>query len=446
MSLVMILPFLVMLNGLRIPVGGSSVGVDQLAACLLLIPLGVSALLGRRVRTDATVSWLVAILGLNVVASLLYSPTLSYSLLQCVNLAAAWSIYVVVRNALETRETIDSFLRAVLTAAIIAGVAGIAAFALALAGLDVGGAEVSATAVSRLTQAYGAYGFMVEPNIFGSFAAAHFVLAVLLLRGERRLLGDTTLVTLARWTAGVSFVALVVSFTRAAWLGAAAGLVAAALIGPRVFDVRVRAAVILKTCVAVTAVVGLLLLVPGDVGTVFRFKLVNLVNPQSQTAVIRLLTWGIALQQSATHPIVGWGTFTFAPLLAEGSDFQRFDNWRNLWIGNYLLLALHDTGVVGLFSWIGMLWSVVGRGMRSARAAVQLDPLVALRTIALVGAVIAIIIPFLATTGFSLGFPWMIFGLLGAHSRIATSTAGAPVPAAVASPAPMGHPIPADAI
>ena len=67
--------------------------IDQLAACLLAVPLGISALTGaRKLRTDAVVWWLAALLGLNLLSSLLYSPALSYSLLQCANLASAANV------------------------------------------------------------------------------------------------------------------------------------------------------------------------------------------------------------------------------------------------------------------------------------------------------------------------------------------------------------------
>ncbi|HEY4218289.1 MAG TPA: O-antigen ligase family protein [Gemmatimonadaceae bacterium] len=419
MSVVMILPFLVILNGIRIPVGASSIAADQLVACFLLVPLVASTLFGaRRLHVDSTVGWLAAIVVWNVTASLLHSPALSYSLLQCANLASTWIIYLVVSNGIETREAFERFLRCVLWAALIASAVGIAAFCVALAGFDVGGAEVSTLAVTRLTQAYGAYGFMVEPNIFGSFAAAHFVLSMLIVRGGSRLSDDPRLTKLARRTAAFTFVALILSFTRAAWLGAAAGLLVAALLAPSMLGVRIRPTVIMKSLVAVVAIIGVLVLIPGNVGTVLRFKLVNLVNPQSQTVVVRLLTYGIALQQTMMHPFAGWGTFTFAPLLAEGSDFQRFDNWRSLWIGNYLLLALHDTGAIGLLCWVAMLWTVVARGLRAAREAAQAHALAALRSLGLTAAIVTLLIPFLATSGFSLGFPWLLFGLLGAHCRL----------------------------
>ncbi|HEY9226919.1 MAG TPA: hypothetical protein VIP11_09750, partial [Gemmatimonadaceae bacterium] len=181
-AFVMSLPFLVVLNGLALPVGGVSLHLDQLVACALVVPLAASTLIGaRRIRLDATSWFLAAILTVNAVASVLNSPARSYSLLQCVNLASAWVIYVLLINFLERREDLDAFLERASMAAVAACVVAVGAFVLALGGLSIGGAEVSTSAAQRLTAAYGAYGTMVEPNILGNFAAAYLVLAIVLL-------------------------------------------------------------------------------------------------------------------------------------------------------------------------------------------------------------------------------------------------------------------------
>jgi hypothetical protein len=122
-------------------------------------------------------------------------------------------------------------------------------------------------------------------------------------------------------------------------------------------------------------------------------------------------------------------------LAAQGADFQQFENWKNLWIGNFALLALHDTGVIGLALWCGMLWSVVARGARAAAALRPIDARTSTHAMALVGAVISLLVPFLTTTGFSLGYPWLVIGLLGAHARLAATGAEAPEPAPVELPA-----------
>ena len=75
MWLVMLLPLLAITNGLAIPIAGLSVRAEQLAACLLVIPLLASALVGaRRIRIDTTAWWLAAILLMNLLSTGLHSP------------------------------------------------------------------------------------------------------------------------------------------------------------------------------------------------------------------------------------------------------------------------------------------------------------------------------------------------------------------------------------
>jgi O-antigen ligase len=432
----MLLPFLVVLNGLAIPIAGVSLRLDQVAACLLVIPLAASTLIGaRRLRVDSTMWWLAAILVVNVFATLVNSPVRSYSLMQCANLASAWVIYSLIVNALDTREAADAFVRRVLWAAIAGCGIAVGAFAVASAGVDVGGAEVSATAATRLTEAYGAYGVMGEPNLLGSFAAAYLVLAATLLALAPH--ASSSANRLARWTVAISGVALVLSFTRAAWLGALFGFALAGVFKWRAVARATRVRRFVTPLATAAAVIVLLLVVPGAAGTLFRFKIANLVNLQSQTAVIRGITYAMALDQTAAHPWIGWGTFTFAPLTAQGADFQQFENWKNLWIGNYLLLALHDTGIIGLTLWCGLIWSIVARGVRAVRASA--NSLLAgaaedgRRAIALTTAVTSLLIPFLTTSGFSLGYPWLLIGLLGAHCAL--TDAGRRAPDAAEPPA-----------
>jgi hypothetical protein len=216
-TIVMSLPFLVILNGLSIRRAGFSMHLDQLAACLLVVPLTASILIGsRRFRSDSTVWWLVAMLAQNILATMLNSPARSYSLAQCANLASVWVIYLLLLNFLDTREDLEVFLNRVLWAAILASAIGIAAFVLAVSGVPVGGADVSRSAAERLTTAYGAYGTMVEPNIWKlqrSSARAR-------VRPARRLAaasGGRRRRRLLRWVLALTAVSLVLTFTRAAW-------------------------------------------------------------------------------------------------------------------------------------------------------------------------------------------------------------------------------------
>jgi hypothetical protein len=440
-ALVMGLPYLIILDGVSFRFAGASVKLAQLAALVLVVPLAASVLIGtRRLRVDATSKWLAAIFALNVISSLLNSPARGYSIAQCASLASVWVIYLLLLNFLDTRAELETFFRSVFLAAVLASALGIGAYTLGILGVDVGGAETSTAAAERLIKAYGAWGTLVEPNLFGSFNGAVLVIAVGLLVVASQRPTDATSPRLMRWVAVSAAIGLLFSFTRAAWLGAVIGVLWFAWIAARTIAVRVRIRRVLAPMGGVLALSLVLLLLPGDAGGLFRFKLLNLVNFGSQTAVLRLLTYTMALQQSLDHLVIGWGTFSFAPIVAQGTDFQQFDNWRNLWIGDFLLLALHDTGIVGLLLWCGMLWSVVMRGVKATRRLVDVDPILASRALALTAAVVSMLIPFLTTSGFSLGFPWMLIGLLGAHSRLAFEEA----PTSVEETAPVQSPLPAD--
>lgn len=428
-ELVMLLPFLATLNGLQLPLGGVLVRVDQLLASLLAVPLLAALVAGRRrLRVDSTAYWLAALLATNVIASVLNSPTRTYSLMQCLNLASAWIIYLLVINFVETRAELDRAFSRSIWAAIITTTLGVGAFALASAGLDVGGAEVSRSAAEHLANAYGAYGTMVEPNLFGAFAAAFLVLAICLLAVPASAASGTISRRLLRTVAVMSSVALLLSFTRAAWIGTMVGVACVVLFGRRTLGIR--AARVGKPVAIGVGLALVLLLLPGITGDFLRFKLVNLVNLESRTATLRLLTSALALQQTLDHPIIGYGTFTFAPLIAQGSDFAQYTGWRGLWIGNYLLLALHDTGIIGLALWCGLIWSILARAIRATRTLSATDPESAARTFAMTCAVITLLVSFLATTGFSLGYPWLLIGLLSAHCHGAMAPAPVPVPSA----------------
>src|SRR5262245_7701223 len=390
-TFVMALPFLATLNGISVPVGGASVRLDQLVAIALMVPLTASTLIGRRtLRTDRTTWYLLAILAMNVLATVVNSPSRGYSLSQCANVASVWIIYIILHNLLETREDLNAFFHRMLWAAGTASVLAIGAFGLAAAGVSIGGAEVTSSAAQRFTAAYGAYGTMVEPNILGGFAAAYLVACVSLLVDR---VGPQNVRTI-RWVAGLCAIAFVLSFTRGAWLGAIAGMGCLAIMRWRGLAGRIRVRYIVLPLAAAAVLVGALLAAPGDAGTLFRFKLTNLINVGTQTGITRLVQYSLALQQWIEHPVLGWGTFTFAPLVAQGTDFQQFDNWRNLWIGNYLLLAAHDTGLLGLGLWVVMLWGLLTRSASVVRRLRQTDPVMSGRTFVLSLAVVTLLVAF----------------------------------------------------
>ena len=402
---------LVPLNGITLPVGHTNVRTDQALAVLMIVGLGLSAAFyRRRLYVDTPLVLIVVLLGLNALATVFVSPAPGYSAMQVLNLTATWAIYAVIVNCVDTVDGADRLTRLFLVLFAAAAVVGIFAFAAGIAGIRTGMANVEGGPLDG-GQAYGAFGTAVEPNIFGSMCQSAFVVAaaMLLLGVPRRVLLWAIVVTTG--------LGLLLSFTRGAWLGAICGLLATALLAP-VVGRRISLTPLALPTIAGALGLAWLWTDDGPAGLFFRYKVENLVNPQSETASYRLVSYGLAWEQVLQKPVFGWGTFTFAPLLAQGSDVKELGVEHAIWISNYVLLILHDTGIVGLVVFVLLVVAVLRRGVRAARALIGVDRTESAATVvALMASVIGLLISFLATSGFTFTYPWVVIGLIGAYGR-----------------------------
>jgi O-antigen ligase len=406
---------LVPLNGITLALGRTNVRTDQLVTVLMVVGFGLSAVfVRRRPYLDRPLALIIGLLALNALTTVFVSPSRGYSTTQVLSLTASWAIYAVLVNGLRTIDEADHATGVLLAAMTVAAMVGIVAFASAVAGFPIGMANVEGGING---QAYGAFGTALEPNIFGSMCQSTFVIAAAML-----LLGAHPRRRVQLWAVvGVTALGLVVSFTRGAWLGALCGLLATALLAP-VVGRRVSLARFALPAVA-GALAGVWLWTDdGPAGVYFRYKIDNLVNPQSETATYRLVSYGLAWAQVLQRPIFGWGTFSYAALLAEGSDVKQLGVDHALWISNYLLLILHDTGIVGLLVFGALIVAVMRLGLRTARALTPERPAAAATVVALVASLIGVLVSFLFTSGFSFTYPWALMGLIGAYGRATADT------------------------
>ncbi len=409
------LPFLVPLNGLPISVG-VNVHIDQLLAALLTVGLALSVLAGRRRLYLDPVTWcIIVLIGLNLLSTAVNSPVPAYSFQQVANATSAFAVYVVITNDLDTREAVDRFFSVCVLAGIVYTAFGVLMFGLALAGQTTWGANVGQVDPGF---AYGAYGTLYEPNVFGSYCQLYFIaaLAILLLHPPRLSRRAARRLRLLALTSGLG---LFVSFTRGAWLGAAGGIVAFLVVTRWALRRPPPLGRILVPVVGFGVVVVALALSPSSAGEFFRYKVTNLVNAQSTTATIRLVAVAAALAQVGQHPILGWGTYTFAPMIAGGADFKEIAG-TSLWLGNYLLLVLHDTGVIGLAVVLVLLWCLMARGCRAIVRLSVSNPDAAIVETALVAAFAGVLVTSLFAGGFNLGYWWLFAGLIGAYAQVAS--------------------------
>jgi O-antigen ligase len=295
---------------------------------------------------------------------------------------------------------LDRFIRVNFMVAIGAIGFGVVVYLAALVGLS----GVLAPIGFSESVGYGAHGTMREPNIFGSYAALFFVLGLTTVVGRSSLLN----LKLTSWLRLVSGIGLVLSFTRAAWIGALA------VVLPTLFELRRRVRWRRIVALVGSAILAISIaaspLVPQNY---LRFKVLNLVNFSTSSAAGRLAIWDKAITEYAERPWFGWGAYSYGDKNAELGTPRALRPW----IGNFVITALHDSGLVGtslLFLFLGI--NLIG-GLRASRQLRGIDSTSSVRLVGLVYGVVAVLIAFLATTGFSYAYPWIALGLIGAYRR-----------------------------
>jgi putative inorganic carbon (HCO3(-)) transporter len=408
------LPFLVGLSGIALRVNGVSVRIDQLAGLLLLWTLLGALAIGRRRLYLDNVTWAIGLLAaVNLLSSLVYSPDRRYSLMQVLNLLSVWCLYPVVTNFLPTLRDVNRYTAIFLRAGALLAAIGVVAFALASVGWSVGGANLSI----EETAAIGAVGTMREPNLYGSFCQIFFVCAIAILvltpRAERG-----ALVRSATVTAAVCAIGLILSFTRGAWIGAVVGIGAVAMFARAQYGFRIKLSRVVPPLLLLVATGMVIYRREGIFAEFLRYKFLNLFDLKTGTGAGRVADFLLAWQDIVTHPWLGSGTYSFAVIRAEGVGMQEIGDQGN-WIGNYLLLALHDTGAVGLAIFVYILWATFRRGVSSLRVLRRHSAPSATMQIGLLSAFGGILVSFLSTTGFSLGYSWLTIALIGSFSRAA---------------------------
>lgn len=169
----------------------------------------------------------------------------------------------------------------------------------------------------RLGWTAAAFGTMGNPNVLGAFLAMVFALAL----GELVEAKEASVRVLIVNLLLVVGLALLLSFSRSAWLGAALGGAIVAAAGAR------KAARRLIVAVGVAGIVAAILVVAGlvgrSLGVEFQterdvgYRVLSLVNP-NQWGASRLHIWQDSLTLIASRPVTGYGPDNF------GLVFPRF--------------------------------------------------------------------------------------------------------------------------
>ncbi len=240
------------------------------------------------------------------------------------------------------------------------------------------------------------YGLQFEANILGAYsgALAVMMLVMYLWEGGRKFLIGSTFFGL---------VAMAVSLSRAALIATFAAIALAGLLAL----MRKRLTWKATFSFAAASLVALLLVAPFLLQHYSeRFSTVEIADPTSDpNTLTRAVQTVSAIDEITKHPIFGGGTASFQLAF----DWQEFGaGWEDQgWIGNTELRVLHDTGVVGLLTFVIFAVSLVWLARKALKR--ESSP----ELIALLAGAAVYSITFQATEGTLLAFSWVHLGLIG---------------------------------
>jgi O-antigen ligase len=241
---------------------------------------------------------------------------------------------------------------------------------------------------------FGARGTVREPNLLASFLLVPFTLGLWRWRSD----GDAPSAR-GPLIAGLAAIVLglVFSFTRAAWI-AAVGIIALWCWRERPPWRRVAALVAMFV-----VAFGLQAAVVGE--SALRFRMLDpLRNAFDKNVANRVEIVEVVVRSWATQPAIGHGAGSINRLSVVRPSGKRYDR---IWSGNMVTFVLHDSGVLGLVTLVGLAVIVAGRLLRAVRRGAALAwPLLA------IGAALAFAYQF--THALWQMYPYVFLGLLTA--------------------------------
>ena len=375
---------------LYVEIGGLKARPEHMVAGLLLVAL-LFALKKRQepVRWIVADYFLLAYIVMNLVSSLFFSvapmQTIKWAMQQVLVILPYFFLRLLIVGA-------DAFRRAfqmvLLVGALEAAYALICFYSHLLLGTSFG------MTVDQYDAAPGTYGTQFEANILGAYCGANAImmLAMYLKQPCRKyLLGFA-----------VTAAAMAISLSRAVLMATAFVFVVLLVYGLWTRLMTRRA----LTSIAATVLGVALFLAPVLVPIyIDRFNTLEVADiTTDDTARARLLPIAISWDDVLLHPIAGNGTSSFQLMF----DYSVVDpSVEAGWIGNTEMRVLHDTGALGLGSFLLFLLALFfgGRKILKRKSNPELT--------ALLFAGLIYGISYQATEGTLLAFTWVHLGLIG---------------------------------
>lgn len=326
----------------------------------------------------------------NLGSTLLMATDVASSLRVVLWLSLSFAAYLLTITAAGRYSSVGTLLDNVVAIGTVAASAALVLYSLAGLGISSFGVQSDPTS-GQLS----AKGTLYEANLLGSFAAMTAILAASQLvhspgrRSRRRVL--------LQLSVAVCSAAAYVSFTRAAWLGlAAGGLVLLLISRPPSGKARIIAQGGL-----IFAAAGTFLLASGA-GSQLVDRVLSLFTDSTGTIAFRSADFGLALGGIPDHLWLGQGTNSFGQhFLDPTQDYHRG------YLGGLFIAALWDIGLIGL-AMLVFAFATLARKLQ--RGLTSIDDAARSQAAGLSAAFVCGLVAYQATNGFWFAYNWILIG------------------------------------
>ncbi len=389
-----------------IPLPWGNLRIEQLIFLIAILGLALRFIPSRNaslrsIKIDQVgtlaILWVLA----NVLSSLLYSPDKAASLRICLWLGLSVGIYLLTKNIVGKKLSIQKAVKAILVVGVLEAIYGLVLYLCFLLGKDIGGVQTNPIIPIPKT-----YGTIWEANIFGIYLVSIALIIFNLLLSKEYTKFKAWLM------AGffLSFLGVIVSFTRSAWMILAMFLFLSLLTSIKFFLKRPG---LLLSLIVFLSIFVILLNSPfsdfGSIGleTITTEGLGMKFFADYSTVTFRLIRVGLALEEWKTSPLLGLGTNSFGQRYYDPSQKNAPD-----YLGTLFGQNLYDTGIVGLGLILALIFLQVKKGLKFLK--LSSDPKYKTLMKGLLIAFLALVAMYQSTAAFWFGFNWIYLGLMSA--------------------------------
>jgi O-antigen ligase len=406
-SLILLLITASLFNGYLIPIkiGGNELDLrpDQIVVmiCLGIIFFGNPKKGFSIYRTELDIP-ILAMLGINLLSSIFFSPIRSFSLRSVALLSVYMSMYFITTQVLVPQpiEKLRRLIGFFLNIGLIEAGFGILILLLYAAGIQVPGIQIGQTRSSVSIA-----GTFYEANLLGiylSIIGTFFVGFLLLQRSGSK----TQFILFAKLI--LICAALAMTLTRSAW-GAFAfcsAIILAISAQSIIQRYRIRKHIlIILVSITLSLLVILVILNPliskiSGMPNLLGQRIQGGIKLTDSSIIGRLTSFNLAWSRWQERPIFGWGTFGYEDMLHN-------------WFNSSLVQALHDTGIIGLVLMLWMHFRIISISWKTAHLVIEPVDRIVLLSLCLGN--LTIFLTSQTSSFLWVGFPWVFMGITMAY-------------------------------